>query len=111
MPDINNPDHTGATYSGLPADDYTVVAVDQATSCESIPQVETVNDATVDPVINTASIDQTACDPVLANGEVSADVGGVTAGYTFNCAGLGLLQPLHMPARQIGRAAGAPARA
>ncbi|MDN5213083.1 VCBS repeat-containing protein, partial [Fulvivirgaceae bacterium BMA12] len=82
-PDINNPDATGITYSGLVAGDYTVVAVDNNTLCPSNPVVAQVNDNTVIPAINVNVTDQTSCDPLAPNGELSADIGGVTAGFTF----------------------------
>ncbi|MDN5202484.1 gliding motility-associated C-terminal domain-containing protein [Fulvivirgaceae bacterium BMA10] len=83
-PDINNPDFTGPTYINLAAGDYTVVAVDNSTSCASNPAVVTVNDITVNPVLTTGKTDNTACDPLLSNGTISANVGGATAGYTFH---------------------------
>ena len=35
-PDVTSPDFTGIMYTGLSAGDYTVVAVDMATSCVSV---------------------------------------------------------------------------
>ncbi len=84
VPDINNPDFTGITYVGLQAGDYTVVAVDDATFCPSIPVVVTINDNTVAPVVTAALTDQTSCDPANPNGEISALADGTTTGYTFN---------------------------
>ncbi|WP_185152434.1 hypothetical protein, partial [Fulvivirga aurantia] len=51
-----------------------------ATGCTETLEV-TVNDNLTTPVPITNVIDQSFCTPV--NGEVSADVGGTTAGYNF----------------------------
>ena len=82
-PDLNNPDFTGPVYAGLTAGTYTVVALGVATSCPSNPLTVAVADNTVTPAITTVVTDQTSCNLGSPNGQLSANVGGVTAGYTF----------------------------
>ena len=82
-PDISNPDATGVTYTGLTAGDYTVVAVNNNTQCPSPPVVATIADNTVIPTISVNVTDQTSCDPLSPNGQLAANVGGSTAGFTF----------------------------
>ena len=74
---------TGATYSSLPAGQYTVVATRNSTKCSSAPVTVTIT-TTAPPVVATTLVaPQTSCDPNQSNGAASAAVGGVTAGYTF----------------------------
>ena len=82
-PDLNNPDATGATYAGLVAGDYTVVALNSNTLCPSTPVLASIADNTVIPTVAANVTDQTSCDPASPNGALSANVGGVTAGYSF----------------------------
>ena len=107
-PDTTIADYTGITYSGLASSDYTVVALDKTTSCASARQVTAVTDATVAPPITTSTTDDTACDTNVANGTVSANVGGLTAGYTFEWFdGANITDPtLGMGASKIGLDAG-----
>ena len=85
-PDLSNPDATGITYAGLTAGDYTVVAVNDNTQCPSTPVVATINDNTVIPNLVANKTDNTACDPALYNGTISAGIGtvGTVAGHTFH---------------------------
>ena len=77
------PNFTGATYSDLPAGQYTVVATRNSTKCSSAPVTITIT-TTAPPVVTTTIVSpQTSCDPNQSNGSASAAVGGVTAGYTF----------------------------
>lgn len=78
-----SPDHTGDTYPGLGAGTYTVVATDNNTQCESAPVTITVTQTTPPVVTATATAHMTSCDPAQPNGTASANVGGVTAGFTF----------------------------
>lgn len=78
-----SPDHTGDTYAGLGAGSYTVVATDNNTQCESAPVTVTVTRTTPPVVTATATASMTSCDPTQPNGAASANVGGVTAGFTF----------------------------
>ncbi len=80
-PNIASPSFTGPTYSGLKAGYYTVVAVQNASTCQSAKVVVQVIDNAVLPVITTATTNVTSC--AADNGSASANVGGVTAGYTF----------------------------
>lgn len=77
-------DFTGATYTAIPAGAYTVVATETASGCKSAPV--TVNVNTPPPFIVTAAplTQQTSCNPATPNGSATADVGGVTTGFTFN---------------------------
>ena len=79
-------DATGVEYDGIPAGDYTVVAVDNATQCQSSPVVTQIADNTILPNVVAAKTDNTACDPLLYNGSISAGVGAVgsIACYTFH---------------------------
>ena len=74
-------DFLGHTYSSITAGNYTVIARDNATGCNSDETVVTV--PTVSGITVTANItaQQTSC--ATPNGAASANVGGVTAGYTF----------------------------
>ncbi|HEY9046400.1 MAG TPA: gliding motility-associated C-terminal domain-containing protein, partial [Ohtaekwangia sp.] len=74
-----------ATYSGLQAAYYTVVAVDKVTRCATAKATVQVLNNTTLPAITTSTVDQTICNAVAGsgNGQASANVGGVTAGYTF----------------------------
>ncbi len=76
-------DHTGATYTALTAGDYTVVAVDNTTGCESLPFVVAVDSPDGITASATITAHQTSCASTLPNGAATADVGGTTAGYTF----------------------------
>ena len=77
------PDFTGTSYTNLAAGKYTVVATDNATKCSSEPVTITLTQ-TIPPVVTAAvTADQTSCDVAQPNGSANANVGGVTAGYTF----------------------------
>src|SRR5690606_325128 len=82
-PDTTAADFKGQNYAGLEAGFYTVVAVDRLTRCPSPRSLVEVEDDTVTPTITTATVPQTSCDPGNPNGEASANVGGVTTGFTF----------------------------
>jgi hypothetical protein len=84
VPILATADYTTATVSNLTAGEYTLVVVDDATQCQSNPQVHTITDNTTLPVINLLSVtDQTSCDPAVPNGSISVDADGTTVGYTF----------------------------
>jgi hypothetical protein len=82
-PDTLAANFKGATYSGLKAGYYTVVAVNKTTRCPSSAQYVEVLDKTVLPAITTSTLDQKSCNSSTPNGQVSANVGGATAGYSF----------------------------
>ncbi len=72
---------------------YTVFAADKTTRCLSDPLVVTIDDNSVNPIVNTEVVaPQSACDPTLYNGSLRATVdesttGGSaneTTGYTFD---------------------------
>ncbi len=81
-PNTTAADFTGVTYSNLGAGFYTVIAENTALGCQSAKATVQVQDNTVLPVITVTSTSQTSCLPTH-NGSASANVGGVTAGYTF----------------------------
>ncbi len=83
-PNIASPDFTGAVYNNRVAGFYTVVAVSNATKCQSVKATVQVLDDAVLPAITTATVSQTSCDSTTPNGEASANVGGVTTGFTFD---------------------------
>ena len=76
-------DFEGAVWSGRPAGSYTVVAVGKATRCVSAKRTVNLADNIVLPVIATTTVNQTSCNSLTPNGQASADVGGITAGYKF----------------------------
>ena len=82
-PDTTSADFKGATYSGLASGYYTVVAVDANSRCGSARDVVQILDNTINPAIASHTIAQTSCDPATPNGQISADVGGATAGFKF----------------------------
>jgi hypothetical protein len=77
------PDFVGVTYTGLTAGQYTVVAENNASKCESAPFTTTVGASA--PVTVAASVvsNQSSCSSNNPNGSVSANVPGFTTGYTF----------------------------
>lgn len=82
-PDTAAATFKGTTYTGLSAGFYTVVAVDVNNRCVSPRRLIQVGDQTVPPVLTTSTVAQTSCNPLAPNGQASAHVGGVTAGYKF----------------------------
>lgn len=77
------PDFTGANYQNLTAGNYTLVVTLNSSKCSSDPVTVTVVQ-TIPPVVTASVIsNQISCDPTLPTGAVSASVGGVTAGFTF----------------------------
>lgn len=77
------PDFTGSVYSNLPAGKYTVVAQQNTSRCKSAPVTVTIIQ-TINPVASATVLSHfTSCDPTKPNGVVTASVGGVTSGYTF----------------------------
>jgi len=101
-----SPDFTGSTYNALVAGSYTVVAVDNTSGCSSAPVTVTLT--TPPPFTATATMvsQQTSCDPAAPNGAVTASVGGVTAGYTFNWFSGGTTAPANAIAGPNNLAAG-----
>jgi len=78
-----SPDFTGANYQNLVAGNYTIVVTNNSTKCSSDPVTVTITQ-TIPPVVTATVVsDQISCDPAQPTGQVSANVGGVTAGYTF----------------------------
>ncbi|WKN43842.1 gliding motility-associated C-terminal domain-containing protein [Tunicatimonas pelagia] len=95
---VSSPDTTSAVlFQGNHLEDqmsgtFTVFAADRTTRCLSDPLVVTINDNSVNPVVNTEVVaPQSACAPVPPNGSLRATVdesatGGSateTSGYTF----------------------------
>jgi hypothetical protein len=68
----------------LAAGNYTVIAVNIATSCASGPVTATISDVTVDPDANIASLPQVSCAPGVFTGSLTAAVtAGALTDYTF----------------------------
>jgi len=65
----------------LDAGVYTVLVTDKTTGCQTI-ESEEVPDDSVTPTVNASAVDITCS--TANSGSVSADVGGVTSGFTFN---------------------------
>ncbi|MBR9998371.1 MAG: VCBS repeat-containing protein, partial [Cyclobacteriaceae bacterium] len=71
------------TVNTLVSGIYTVLVTVDSTGCFSTEEI-TISENIVDPVVTAAvDADQTICTPGAFDGQVSATVGGVTAGYTF----------------------------
>lgn len=77
------PDFVGDTYSNLTQGTYTVVVTDNSSKCSSDPVPVTINQTPSITVAATKTANQTSCDNLLPNGAGSANVGGQTAGFTF----------------------------
>ncbi|MFN7493814.1 MAG: hypothetical protein ACK5RG_12925, partial [Cyclobacteriaceae bacterium] len=77
-------DFTGATYSSIPAGAYTVIATETASGCKSAPVTVNVNTPAPFTVTAAQLTPQTSCNPLTPTGSATADVGGVTVGFTFN---------------------------
>ncbi|HYG40655.1 MAG TPA: gliding motility-associated C-terminal domain-containing protein, partial [Cytophagales bacterium] len=78
------PDHTGDTYSSLPAGKYTVVAEDDATKCKSPAIIVTIADQTVLPtIVATIEKEQQHCDPAQPNGILKAIVSAPAGNFAF----------------------------
>ncbi|WP_185113975.1 gliding motility-associated C-terminal domain-containing protein [Fulvivirga imtechensis] len=69
--------------SNIPGGDYEVTVTNTVLGCTSDPVQVTVNDVDDLPVISVVETPNTACDATLANGSLSANIGGVTTGYSF----------------------------
>lgn len=82
-PDTTASNFKGATYAGRTAAFYTVVVVDKITRCPAVKAVVQVLDNTSNPVMTTATVDQTSCVVASPNGSALANIGGVTAGFKF----------------------------
>jgi len=80
------PAYTGPSWTGLMPGTYTVVATDVITrTCLSDPVSVVVEDVSSLPVISVESLaDNTACDPSLSNGVLSAVVQDEVSNYEFN---------------------------
>lgn len=77
------PAFTGPVYQNLAAGKYTVVATRNSTKCDSEPvTIEILQ--TIPPVVTVTVVGhQTSCDSTQPNGSATAEVAGVTTGYTF----------------------------
>lgn len=76
-------DFEGSDYNELEAGFYTVVAVDDGTTCVSAREVVEVLDNTPTWTVETSMVPQTSCDTSHPNGSASASVGGNTSDYSF----------------------------
>ncbi len=83
-PSLGSADYNTAAVPDLLAGDYTLVVVDDATQCPSLPEVHSIADNTALPVINLLSqTEQLSCDLANPTGSISVDADGTTTGYTF----------------------------
>ncbi|MFP4291618.1 MAG: gliding motility-associated C-terminal domain-containing protein, partial [Cyclobacteriaceae bacterium] len=80
------PEHIGQTWGGLMPGIYTVVATDMITgTCSSAPVSVELEDASqVKPLSVETVAPNSACDPALANGVLSASVEGPISEYSFS---------------------------
>ncbi|MFH6981807.1 LamG-like jellyroll fold domain-containing protein, partial [Marinoscillum luteum] len=80
------PDYTTAAISSLAAGNYTVRAIEKASSCPGDPVTVTINDNSTGPQpVVTINQHNTSCETGASNGSASADGdgAGTTSGYTF----------------------------
>lgn len=75
-------DFTGAAYNSIPAGSYTVTAENTTTGCVSAPTTVVVGLPPSFAVTASMVAQQTSC--LTPNGSATANVGGVTAGFTFD---------------------------
>ncbi len=83
------PDYTGATVNNFPAGNYTVQAIDNATSCPSDPATISISNQTSTPdLLVTVDSEQLSCDTTALTGQLTGavDISGTptTTGFTFN---------------------------
>ncbi len=76
-------DFTGANYQNLTTGSYTLVVTRNSTQCSSAPITVNIVLSTPPVIAVTATADQTSCDPSFATGAASANVGGITTGFSF----------------------------
>lgn len=77
------PDFTGSNYTNRGAGSYTLVVRNNVSQCLSTPVTVNVVQTTALTVTATKVSDQTSCDASQPIGAASANVGGITNGYTF----------------------------
>ncbi|SKC81286.1 SprB repeat-containing protein, partial [Ohtaekwangia koreensis] len=77
-----SPDFTGITYASLTAGTYLVTATNNTSECVSPTVLVTIKSKAIQPVTATVTAQQTSCTPT-PNGTASANIAGVTAGYTW----------------------------
>jgi len=82
-PVLTNTNPDGDILQEIPGGFYTVRVTNDSLGCISDPLSIEVLDTLDLPVIALDETPATNCDPALANGEVTANVGGLTAGYIF----------------------------
>lgn len=112
---------TGATTIGLsarPAGDYTLVVTRDDLGCSSAPvTIPVVNNLFIPP-LDIAVTDQTSCDALNPNGQLSATVNeaaiggvpGVTTGYTFEWRNNGAGPALTIPGTLVTTTTATPGR-
>jgi len=73
-----------ATLSVSAAGNYTVVAVNSTTNCNTSPFTVNVSDVTGNPTVSIAVVDQSSCDPSNPNGSVTASATGIgSLGFSY----------------------------
>jgi hypothetical protein len=78
-----SPDFTGANATSKAPGSYTLVAVNDATKCLSVPTTVTITQTPAPVVTATSTADMTSCDVTKPNGSANASVTGGPAGFTF----------------------------
>ncbi|HEY9044930.1 MAG TPA: VCBS repeat-containing protein, partial [Ohtaekwangia sp.] len=94
-----SPDYTGDTYSSLTAGSYLITATDKNTGCISPSVLVTVKSKAIQQVTASVTAQQTSC--TTPNGKATANINGVTAGYTWKW----FKGNNTLPANQVGTAA------
>ena len=77
--------NTAAAFTALDPGEYYLRAQNSTTDCYTETQIITIEDNSVKPDINIVANSQDfGCTLASANGDLAADIGGLTAGYNFN---------------------------
>ena len=79
-----SPNSTTSLLSQQNGGNYTLAVTRTDLACVSIPQTATVTNTQILPAITTVPVPSTNCAGGAPNGSMSANIGGVTAGYSFN---------------------------
>ncbi|MEQ8245937.1 gliding motility-associated C-terminal domain-containing protein [Fulvivirga sp.] len=79
-----SPDFTGATVNTLNKGKYTVVAINDAFSCSSLPVTVTIDQTTAPVISSTSSTEMNSCDSSSPNGSVSVTFPGTASDFTIS---------------------------
>ncbi|MGC1244147.1 MAG: gliding motility-associated C-terminal domain-containing protein [Chryseosolibacter sp.] len=78
-----SPDYTGNAVSNVPTGNYTVVAINNASRCQSDPVGVTVSQSSKPVITATALSPMTSCDATMPDGSASASVTGGNGTYSY----------------------------